>query len=167
MHYTILLFGINSLAITHSTPHPPFLGCVWRPNIKGGSWRNHLGRVCSRLRRCKTVGRMPMQNHMWAKIRDNNSISYAWILAPCWHQFGARCSCLMSGFLHCCCYASRYQARTFHVTIRHSIIARAFFGLENDLHSKACNVTQTYTCSTQILVRNIFLVRNCVGQHGS
>ena len=39
--------------------------------------------MCSRLRRCRTVARMPMQNRMWARIRDINSISHAWILAPC------------------------------------------------------------------------------------
>ena len=70
---------------------------------------------------------MPMQNHMGAKC--GTIIPYLmlgfWHYA--WHQFGASCSCLMSGFLHCCCYTSRYQAQTSYVTIRHSIIARAFF----------------------------------------
>ena len=33
------------------------------------------------------LGLMSMQNHMWAKIRDSNSISHAWILTPCLAPF--------------------------------------------------------------------------------
>ena len=149
MHYTILLFGNCSLATTRTTRDPPFLGCVWRPNVKGG-----LRIVCSRLRRCKTVGRMPMQNHMWAKIRDNNSISHAWILAPClapvrrkmfrsyvWIFALLLLHIKISGQDFLCYYPS------FNYCTR-------FFCLQNDLHSTARHVTQNYTCITQILVGN-------------
>ena len=63
---------------------------------------------------------MPMQNHMQAKIRDKNSISYAWIFARLAQTRGKR-------------------------SISDAWIFAPFFCLENDLHSKAHNVTHQIT----------------------
>ena len=74
-----------------------------------------------------------------------------------WHQFGARCSYLMSGF---CTVVSTHQE------IRPKLLA--FFCLENYLHLKARNVTHTITHALhRYFSALVFLVRNCVGQQGS
>ena len=48
-----------------------------------------------------------------------------------WHRFGAKYSYLMSEVLLSCCYTAGHQDKIPDVTIRHSIIAPAFFRLEN------------------------------------
>ena len=110
---------------------------------------------------------MPMQNHMWANIWDNHSIFYAcgtnsgqrsisapWILGPylalVQRKMFIFCALLM---LHI-----RLSGQNFFFTIRHSIIARDFFWLENYSHSKARNVANKITlASHKFLSGSIFL----------
>ena len=113
-----------------------------------------------------------MQNHMRAKIWDTNSISYAWIFPRLLAQLGAKGQYVMLGFFAPCLAPVRrkmfishvwifallllhrgYQAKTSYFTIRHSMIACAFFCLETSLHSKARNVTHK---ATPVLHSNIF-----------
>ena len=78
-------------------------------------------------------------------ILGKRSMSDAWILHHTWHQFGVTFSYLMSEFLHYCCYTAGHQDNIQNFTVHHSINARAFFCLENELHSKECNVTHKIT----------------------
>ena len=117
--------------------------------------------MCSRLRRCKTVGQMPMQKHMWAKIRDNNSISHAWILAPCLAPIRQDVHVLCLDF---CAVAATHQDIRPKFLMLLSVIQL--------LHalSFACKIYTRQRVSVHKItpalhiVGIIFLVLNCVGQ---
>ena len=115
---------------------------------------------------------------MQAKIRHKHSMSHAWIFAwllaqirgkgPClrlgflrhtsWHQFGEKMFTSYVWILHCCCCTSGHQAKNQYFTIRHSIIACAFFCLENYLHSRARNVTQKFTSTIHNYISGLFVL---------
>ena len=148
MLYIFCCLGIRVTSNYTYHTRSTFVGvCMTAQILKEEAKETTLEECAGRLRRCTTVGQMPMQNHMRAKIHGNDSISCAWIFAPCLCLAPVRRKMFMS-------YVWIFALLLLHMRISVQNLScyypsfnfsTHFLLLENYLHSKARTVTYKMT----------------------